>query len=228
MHLTEQLMKKSYIVIFLFLMLDKSFSQKKEMQYINNTGRTLRLYDTRFSFDTTKLNGYLLLTKSPTISGLGTNLYSYDSKDTIFVKSYSSVEINATPFIININNGDINKLPPMLTPLPRLKIKAKSFSQILKINDPIDLKISDKTVVQGFIKSFDSETISIKDKDDKEIKIQRKEIIAIKDCSPILAVGSKSFFHKCNYTNLENVNFKAVHQVKVDKPNDQLWWIWQE
>lgn len=150
------------------------------------------------------------------------------TNETVYVKSFTKEQINSETFVIDINNS-IDKLPPDLVMLPFLQIKAKDFKKIYKVNDPIDIKLKDRQKIQGLIKSFDKETITIEDFDKKVITIQRKELTGIKSCGPVWAIGARvSFLHHCNYTDLESVKFLKVKQVLVTKADKTSSYEWKE
>lgn len=150
------------------------------------------------------------------------------TNDTVYVKSFTKEQINNETFIINTTNS-IDKLPPDIVTLPFLQIKAKDFKKIYKVNDPIDIKLKDRKKIQGLIKSFDKETITLEDFDKKVIVIQRKELEGIKSCEPILTIGARvSFLYHCNYTDLESVKFLKVKQVLVTKADKTSSYEWKE
>jgi hypothetical protein len=150
------------------------------------------------------------------------------TNETLFVRSYTSKQISSDPFIINIQNS-IDKLPPDFLTLPFLQIKAKDFKRLYKVNDPIDVKLKNRQKIQGIIKTFDKETITVEDFDKKVIVIQRKELEGIKSCGPVWAIGARvSFLHNCNYTDLESVKFLKVKQVLVTKPDKTSSYEWKE
>lgn len=227
-------------IILIIFTLTNIFGQEYASELQNNTGRAIRIFSTFYSLDTTKTHGFLLLCRKSCTFKSGApnqqnNYFRVDyiaiddsTKDTVYVKTFTKPEIDNMPFIVSITNGDINKLHPDLNPLPRLMIKAKSFERIIKVSDPIDLKLTNKDKVQGFIKNFDKETITLLDKNDKVIIIQRKDISGIKSCGAVWAVGSKSFLHNCNYTDLESVRLKTVRQIKVKELNGEYHYAWKE
>jgi hypothetical protein len=231
--------KMKLTIILLSFTLTNIVGQVFDFELQNNTGRTIGVFSTSYSLDTTKADGYsLLCRKNCVLKGGELNQGNFirvdfiaiddSTKDTVYVKTFNKREIDNRPFIVSITTGDINKLQPELNPLSRLMIKAKSFERIKKVSDPIDLKLINKETIQGFVKAFDKETITILDKSDKVIVIQRKEISGIKTCGAVWAVGSKSFLHNCNYTDLESIRFKTVRQIKVKELNGSVHYEWKE
>ncbi len=230
---------KLTFILFLFI-LNNLVGQEYASEIQNNTGRTIRIYSTFYTQDTTKTHGFLLLcSKGCTLKSGAQNQKNTSirvdyiaiddsTKDTVYVKTFMKPELDKMPFIVSITNGDISKIAPDINPLPRLMIKAKSFERIIKFADPIDIKLICKDKIQGFVKNFDKETITVLDKNDKIIVIQRKEISGIKSCGAIWAVGSKSFLHNCNYTDLESIRLKTVKQIKVKEPNGEYHFEWKE
>ena len=226
-------------IILFFFTLTNIVGQVFDFELQNNTGKTIGVFSTSYSLVTTKSYGYSLLCKNNCVLKGGElnqrNFIRVDfiaindsTKDTVYVKTFNKSEIDNRPFIVSIRNGDINRLQPDLNPLPRLMIKAKSFERIIKVLDPIDIKLINKEKIQGFVKTFDKETITVLDKNDKIIVIQRKDISGIKSCGAIWAVGSKSFLHNCNYTDLESVRLKTVRQFKVKELNGSMHYEWKE
>lgn len=232
-------------IILLIITLTNIVGQDYAFELQNVSGRSVRIYSTFYTLDTTKTHGFLLLCRKSCIlrEGLLKNALPNQqntcirvdyiaiddsTKDTVYVKTFTKPELDNIPFIVNITNGDINKLPPDLNPLPRLMIKAKGFEEIIKVLEPIDLKLSNKNKVQGIVKNFDKETITVLDKNDKLVTIQRKEILGIKACDPLWSIGSKSFLYNCKYTNIENVRLKIVRQGKVKELNGEYHYEWKE
>lgn len=236
---------KTILLTFILTLLNfsNSFGQTNKLEIINSTGRVVRIYSTHYLKDSTKNSSYLLLCKrlkdKPCAMTSQSNLYldnirldiiavDDSTNDTVYVKSFAREQINREPFIIDIQNN-ITKLPPDFVTLPFLQIKAKDFKKVYKITDPIDVKLLNREKLQGIIKSFDKETITIEDFDKKRIIIQRKELAGIKSCGPVWAVGARiSFLHHCNYTDLENIKFRVVRQVLVTKPDKTSTYEWKE
>ncbi|MFZ5552934.1 MAG: hypothetical protein ACOZCO_07445 [Bacteroidota bacterium] len=219
------------------------FGQTNQQEIINSTDRTVRIYFIEYNKDSTKNCSQLLLCKKtnekPCKATSQSNLYfgkirldviaiDESTNDTVYVKSFNQEQINAAPFIIDIQNS-IDVLPPDFVTLPYLEIIANDFKKVFKVTDPIDVQLKGRKKIQGIIKSFDKETITIENPDKKIIVIQRKELTGIKSCQPVLAINTKfSFIHNCNYSNLKNIKFKKVHQVLITKPNKTTIYEWQE
>jgi hypothetical protein len=215
------------------------YCQDINIEYINNSNRPIGFFEIIYKDDSTKTHAFSLfverdkhhnLTKSKeNIIRLDVIAIDNYTKDTLVTKSFDRNEL-ANNITIDIEKTGINKLLPDLTPLPFLQVSMKSYKKILKIQDTIDIKLSNNEKIKGTIKYFDKENITIiKDKTNEELIISRKNIKGLKTNDVLFAAGARVYFGKYSkYEELENKKFKIVRQVLIKEPNGHFHYEWKE
>ena len=213
------------------------FGQNNRFEIINATGTNLYVSEFYYSKDSIKFYGMARIGKGQ--KGYINILENYirvdiialndSTKDTLYVKSFSNIQIPGTPFIANITNNNINKLPKDLAIHPFLLIKTEVLQKIFTLNDPIDVKLINKNKIKGFIKSYDKDNIIIEDLDRKITIVPKKELEGIKICEPIFAIGAIiGFLHNCSYSDVSKSKYKIVRQVFLIKHNGTQEFVWKE
>jgi hypothetical protein len=150
------------------------------------------------------------------------------TNDTIYTKSFNKEQIRKEPFIINIQNT-LEILPPDFIMRPFLQIKArKNISNIYKIGDTIDLRLKNRKKIQGVIKFFDGEILTIEGLGKESVIIRRTEVNGIKTCGGVGIRNGVSIYQNCKYTKLEAVKFCLVKQVQVANSNKTIGLEWKE
>jgi len=150
------------------------------------------------------------------------------SGDTVYVKSFNQEQLSAETIIVDLNKSK-EKLPPDIEPQPFLQIITDDYSRIYKLADRIDIKLNNRHKLHGHITSFDNESITMKDLDGKIFRVKKKEILGIKKCSVLWAVGPNfSIFPYCRYSHSKTIKFRKVQQVLVKKKDKSISLEWME
>ena len=228
-----------YFEMFFIFQTSMVYCQDINIEYINNSNRTIGFFEIIYYEDSTKTHGFQLFVKEEkhhNISRIKANIkrldviaIDYSTKDTLVTKSFEKNEL-ANKITIDIEKTGINRLLPDLTPLPFLQVSMKSYKKILRIQDTIDIKLTNNDKIKGTIRYFDKESITIiKEKTNEEAIISRKNIKGIKINDVLFAAGARVYFGKYSkYEELENKKFRIVRQVLIKEPNGHFHYEWKE
>lgn len=235
-------MNRKFFLFFELIFLFQTtivYCQNIDIEFINNSGRPIGFFEIIYLADSSKTYGFRSFVKEEkhyNISKTKENIIRLDvfaidnsTKDTLVTKSFDKNELTKK-ITIDIEKTGINKLLPELTPLPCLQVSMKSYQKILRIQDTIDIKLTDNEKIKGTIKYFDKESITIiKEKTNEESIISRKYIKGIKINDVLFAAGARINFGKnSKYEELENKKFRIVRQVLIKEPNGQIHFEWKE
>jgi hypothetical protein len=215
------------------------YCQDINIEYINNSNRPIGFFEIIYKDDSTKTHAFQLFVerdKHHNLTRAKENIIRLDviaidnyTKDTLVTKSFDRNELDNN-ITIDIEKTGINKLLPDLIPLPFLQVSMKSYKKILRIQDTIDIKLTNNEKIKGTIKYFDKESITIvKEKTNEKTIISRKNIKGIKINDVLFAAGARVYFGKYSkYEELENKKFKIVRQVLIKEPNGHFHYEWKE
>jgi Hfq related len=218
--------------IFLFLLFisftPKVNAQDYTLEEKNNTGIQLQVYKTEYYPDSTKAYGSFQSPKG-TSGGLLSELrviridyiaINEETKDTVCRISAFQKDLQAGLITFDIGK---NTLKPPYTIEPRLRIKAPDYRNVLKHEDPIEIKLLSKKKIVGTILRYDNASLTILDEYNKEVLITPKEIKGIKFCRYLLAYGRRAVGKNCKYKNIRSVKFEIVEQKFNSK---RRFWEW--
>jgi hypothetical protein len=111
--------------------------------------------------------------------------------------------------------------------LPRLKIKSKEHSLIIKSGSQVDFKLKTKEKIKGKVISYNSTSLTVLNATNQEIKITSTDIIGIKKCSYIILPNHEFALltFNCHYSKMTSVTFATVYR-KYNAPT--MRWMWVE
>ena len=218
----------TFLFLLFTLLISRANAQEFTLEERNNTGRDLYVYQTEYYPDSTKAYGSFQSPKG-TSGGLLSELrviridyiaIDEETKDTVC--RISALQKDLQSGLITFDIGK-NTLKPPYTIEPRLRIKAPDYRNVLKREDPIEIKLLSKKKIVGKILRYDNTSLTILDEYNKKVIVTPKEIKGIKFCSYLLAYGKRAVGKNCKYKNIRSVKFEIVEQKFNSK---RRFWEW--
>ena len=221
----------TFLFLLFTLLISRANAQEFTLEEKNNTGRDLYVYKTDYYPDSTKAYGSFQSPKG-TSGGLLSELrviridyiaIDAETKDTVC--KISALENDLKGGLITFNIGKNTIIPPYQIE-PRLRIKGKDYRNVLKKQDPIEIKLISNKKIAGNIVSYSKEKITILSTDNQEIEIKPKDIKGIKSCKHLIAYGARvAILKNCKYSKTSSIKFAIVEQKFNEK---ERFWDWVE